>query len=151
MGTSPEALIKKIEASRVPLLRLYRSVPVTALLEPTLPNGWSVKDLLGHIATWEWAGAEQLNKAAQSDEPIQTEFEVDAVNRASYEERREWDWEEVEADFNQAHQAMLAAIRLLPSEKLADETLQQVIAGETWEHYEEHLPELERWHKRVAK
>ncbi len=150
MENSTGALIAKIEASRAPLVRLYRSVPVTELLTPALTNGWSVKDLLGHIAAWEWKGAQQLTEASQSEAPLQTEYEVDAVNQTTYEEQQAWEWEEAESNFSQAHQAMLEAIRRLPPARLADETVQQVIAGETWEHYAEHLPELEQWHKRVA-
>jgi hypothetical protein len=150
MESSAEALVAKIEASRAPLVRLYRSVPVTELLTPALSNGWSVKDLLGHIAAWEWKGANQLAEARQSEAPLQTDYDVDAVNQANYEAQKEWDWEKAESNFNQAHEAMLEAIRRLPPARLGDELVQQVIAWETWEHYAEHLPELEQWHQRVT-
>jgi len=150
METILEATIEKIEKSYAQILRLYRSVPVTALIEPILANGWSVKDTLAHIAAWEWRCASLLNAAHQTNVPLKAMPDVDALNREFYQERQEWSWAEVGEDFRQAHQALLAAIKELPPERLNDAIVQQAIAEETWEHYAEHLPDLERWHRRVA-
>lgn len=150
METTLEATIEKIEKSYAQILRLYRSVPVTALLEPTLANGWSVKDTLAHIAAWEWRCASLLNAAHQTDVPLKAMPDIDALNREFYQERQEWSWAEVGDDFRQAHQALLAAIKELPPERLNDAIVQQAIAEETWEHYAEHVPHLERWHKQVG-
>ncbi|MCK6629545.1 MAG: maleylpyruvate isomerase N-terminal domain-containing protein [Anaerolineae bacterium] len=149
METTPEALIEKIEQGYTQLVRLYRSVPVTALLEPTLANGWSVKDVLSHIAAWEWRCASLLNESHQSDLPLKAMPDVEALNREFFQERQGWSWAEVEDDFRQAHQAMLAAIRAMPPARLTSKIVQQSIAEETWEHYTEHLPDLERWHKQT--
>ena len=150
METTPEATIEKIEKSYAQILRLYRSVPVTTLIEPILANGWSVKDTLAHIAAWEWRCASLLNAAHQTNVPLKAMPDVDALNREFYQERQEWSWAEVGDDFRQAHQALLAAIKELPPERLNDAIVQQTIAEETWEHYAEHIPHLERWHRRVV-
>lgn len=150
MESTLEVLIEKIEKSYAQILRLYRSVPVTALIEPVLSNGWSVKDTLAHIAAWEWRCASLLNAAHRSNVPLKAMPDVDALNREFYQERQEWEWAEVEDDFRQAHQTLLAAIKELPPHRLNDSVVQQTIAEETWEHYAEHLPHLERWHKRVG-
>ncbi|MBI1877560.1 MAG: ClbS/DfsB family four-helix bundle protein [Chloroflexi bacterium] len=150
METTLEAIIEKIEHSYTQILRLYRSVPITALIEPALANGWSVKDTLAHIAAWEWRCASLLNEAHRTDGPLKAMPDVDALNREFYQERQEWSWAEVETDFRQAHETMLAAIRQLPPERLKSEVVRQTIAEETWEHYAEHLLDLERWHKQVV-
>ena len=149
METTAEAIIDRIESSYSGLVRLYRSVPVTKVEEPGLPNGWSVKDVLTHIAAWEWRCANLLDESHVSDAPFEAEPDVDAMNREFYEERKEWGWEEVENDFRATHEALIEAIRDLPAERLNDSFVQTAIAEETWEHYAEHLPELQQWHKRV--
>lgn len=149
MEITLEATLEKIERDYAQLVRLYRSVPVTALIEPALFNGWSVKDTLAHIAAWEWRCASLLNEAHQTDLPLKARPDVEALNRESYQERQEWSWSEVEDDFRQAHQALLSAIKELPPQRLSTAIVQQTIAGETWEHYAEHLPGLERWHKQM--
>jgi hypothetical protein len=146
-----EAIIEKIESSYGAIVRLYRSVPVTALIESTLPNGWSVKDTLAHMAAWEWRCASLLNESHQTNALLKAIPDVDALNRESYQERQEWSWEEVETDFRQAHEALVAAIRALPNDRLEDAPVQQAIAENTWKHYAEHLPDLEKWHKQVAR
>ncbi len=151
MAASLEGNTEKIESSYARILRLYRSVPITTLIEPALSNGWSVKDTLAHIAFWEWRCASLLNESHQTDAPLKAMPDVDALNRETYQERQEWSWGEVETDFRQAHEALLTAIQELPPDRLDDAIVQQTIAEETWEHYAEHLPDLERWHKQVTK
>lgn len=150
MQVTSEVIIKKIEESYAGILRLYRSVPVTTLIEPLLQNGWSVKDTLAHIAAWEWRCASLLSAAHDTDAPLRAIPDVDALNREIYQERREWSWTEVETDFHQAHQALLQVIRQLPPKRLADTIVQRTIAEETWEHYAEHVDELQQWHAQVA-
>ena len=150
METTPTAIIEKIEQGYTQLVRLYRSVPVTRLIEPMLSNGWSVKDTLAHIAAWEWRCASLLSESHQTDIPLKAMPDVDALNREVQQERQAWNWAEVEADFRQAHEALLGAIRELPLKRLNHPIVQRTIAEETWEHYAEHLPDLEQWHKQVA-
>ncbi len=150
MTEQAEVIIEQINSSYNRLLRLYQSVPVARLIEPSLPNGWSVKDLLGHIATWEWRCASLLEAAQDTDAPLTASPAIDALNEESYEERKEWSWSEVEIDFRQSHQALLSMIRELPPARLANPLVQRSLAEETWEHYAEHLPDLEGWHRRMT-
>lgn len=150
MEITAEAIIEKIESRYNEIVRFYRSVPVTNLVEPTLPNGWSVKDMLAHIAAWEWRCAFLLDEVHDTDAPLKANPDVDALNRETYEERHEWSWEEVESDFRDAHQTLLKSIRQLPPQRLKDTIIQKSIAENTWQHYEEHLRDLQRWHKQVT-
>jgi hypothetical protein len=151
MNTTHEAMIEKIEQSYSDIVRLYRSVPVTSVIENSLPNGWSVKDVLAHLAAWEWRCASLLEASHGTDGPLQADPDVAALNREIYEERKEWGWEEVEYDFRMAHQTLLKAIHQLPVNRLKSKAVQETIAAETWEHYAEHLPDLQRWHQQVTR
>jgi hypothetical protein len=151
MRITAEEIIEKIEIGYNDIIRLYRSVPVTAVVEDSLPNNWSVKDVLGHIAAWEWRCASLLEASHDTKALLKAQPDVVALNREIYEERKEWNWEEVEYDFRAAHRTLLEAIRHLPPEQLNDEFVQRTIAEETWEHYAEHLDDLKRWHRRVSR
>ena len=150
MSSDADTLVDQIERAYAELLRLYRSVPVAALIEPSLSNGWSVKDTLAHIAVWEWRCASLLDAARDTDTPLKAMPDIDALNRESYEERKEWSWTEVEFDFRHAHQTLLKVIRELPFERLSDPFIQQSIAEETWEHYAEHLQDLRQWRQKIT-
>lgn len=151
MGLSMEAIIQKIERDHADIVRLYQSVPVNTIEETILPNGWSVKDVIAHLAAWEWRCASLLEQSYTSDALLKADPDVDALNSEIYEERQAWDWEEVEYDFRAAHRALIGAIRELPPERLVASIIQETIAEETWQHYAEHLPELEYWHKNVLR
>lgn len=151
MEVTLEATLAKIEQGYSQLLHLYRSGPVTASIEPALANGWSVKDTLSHIAAWEWRCASLLNEAHQTDLPLKANPDIEALNQESYQERQGWSWSEVEADFRQAHAALISAIQELPPQRLSAAIVQQTIAVDTWEHYAKHLPDLERWHKQGSR
>ena len=145
MDPTVEAIIKKIKSSYTEIQALYQDVPVAALVEPTLPNGWSVKDTLGHLAAWIWRFATLIEAARDTSNPLDVRPDVADLNWSFYEERRNWHWVIIEADFRHAHGALLGVIRKLPPKRLADAVVQEAIARETWEHHAEHLPELERW------
>ncbi|RME82332.1 MAG: ClbS/DfsB family four-helix bundle protein [Caldilineae bacterium] len=140
-----EELLEKIETARREFDRLYQALPVHALEGPDLANGWSVKDLLGHIAAWEEYLIARLTGREKG--PI-TDAEVDARNEATYRERKDWEWEEVETNARETFAELLAFLRTLPPERLDDPGVGQLIAVNTYEHYAEHRPMLARWARR---
>ena len=150
MEATTESIIAKIESSYSNILRLYQSVPVSVRTEPIPPRGWSVKDILGNIAAWEWRCALLLNEAHDTDALLKARPDVKGLDHEIYNERQTWGWEEIENDFHKAHQTLIEAIHKFPSERLKDPIVQATIAEDTWKHYELHLPYLQRWHKRVV-
>ncbi len=148
--TAVESIIEEIENSYADIVQLYRSVPVSAVIKTGLPNGWSVKDVLAHIAAWEWRCASLLNASHDTNALLQAEPDVDALNDEAYRERKEWSWVKVEYDFRAAHQAVLTAIRHLPPERLNEGFIRESIAEETWQHYAQHLSDLQHWHKQAT-
>ena len=48
-----DELMAKLDGSRAELEALLARVPAERRSLPALSNGWSVKDLLAHLATWE--------------------------------------------------------------------------------------------------
>lgn len=150
MKTMVEAIVKQVEACHKAILGLCQDVPVAALTAPALPNGWSVKDTLAHIAAWDWRCAALLSESYHSNTPLKVHPDVDALNREIYEERQGWSWEEVDSDFRGAHRALVKAIRELPPARLEDVVVRKSIAEETCEHYQQHFPQLEEWRRQLA-
>lgn len=145
-----EALIKRVETCHEAILSLCRDVPTEALTGPSLPNGWSVKDTLAHIAAWDWRCAAILSESYDSNTPLKVHPDVDALNHEIYEERQGWSWEEVDSDFRGAYRALVKAIRDLPPERLEDVVVRQSILEETCEHYQQHLPDLRLWRQQLV-
>lgn len=149
MTETPETIIQKIEQSHNQLIRLYRSVPVNKILEPTLASGWSVKTVLAHISAWEWRCAALLAEAHTTNGPLLAEPDVAALNEEIQQERESWSWEEVEMDFRLAHQTLLETVNDMPTARLNDKFVLRTIARDTWQEYDRFLPDLQQWHQRI--
>ena len=108
--------------------------------QPGVVEGWSVEDLLGHIAFWSQRAAEslQLIAAGRSDE-IRFPADVAAVD----------EWNEWLESFQQAKQALAD----FPVEKLEQKVKGQAVlrwfAIDTYEHFREHLAHLNTWRREV--
>jgi uncharacterized protein (TIGR03083 family) len=124
-------------------------------------GGWSVKDHLAHLATWEG-----MLVALLRGEPIHTAFGIDrarydalestdALNAIIAEQHKDWPLEEALRRREETHARLIALIGALANEDLAqpitlfqpddpDErpALRKII-GDTYEHYAEHLPWIE--------
>jgi len=145
MHPTSEVIVKKIQSKYERVLYLYQDVPLAALWEPVMPQGWSVKDVVAHLGAWVWRCAFLLGQSREMDGLLRASPDREALNQEFYHERRSWDWTRVEIDFRRAHWALFDAIRMLPPEQFNNPIVQKTIAQETWEHYEEHLPDLEDW------
>ncbi len=145
-----EAIIQDVERCYETISGLCREAPDAALTAPAMPNGWSVKDTVTHIAAWDWRCAALLNESYDTNTPLKARPDVDALNDEIYQEHKHWSWAEVRRDFREANRALISAIRSLPPERLQDAVIQQSISEETCEHYHQHIPELKKWHQETV-
>jgi hypothetical protein len=102
-------------------------------------EGWTVKDVLWHIAHWwtDLAGMLDEMRAGTFTEPPEDDEATDAENARVLEESRRMSFADVERGVVAARDLMLAAWDPLPE---IDEPAQRWFVWETIEHYEEHLP-----------
>ena len=131
------------------------------LTAPGPDGGWSVKDHLAHLATWEG-----MLIALLRGEPIHSAFGIDrarydalestdALNAIIAERHRDWPLEEVLRRREETHAQLVALVGALPSEDLEkpitsfqpddpdERPVLRKIVGDTYEHYAEHLPWIE--------
>ena len=124
-------------------------------------DGWSVKDHLAHLATWEGMLVELLR-----GRPIHTAFGIsraeydalestDALNAVIAAQYKDHSLDEVMRRFAETHTRLVALIGALPDEDLSkpitsfqpddpdERPLLRKIIGDTYEHYAEHLPWIE--------
>jgi hypothetical protein len=100
--------------------------------------GWSVKDLVWHCGYWTGYVADLVERAARGDGPAPDQ-DWDGVNALVVEEGRGMTWDEiiVRSEANRARfRAALPGVTELSDDLLED------IAGETYDHYDEHAAEI---------
>jgi hypothetical protein len=128
---------------------------------------WSAKDVMAHITAWEtrmmeWLDAILLDHAGvEFLEAELTPFAIDEYNAQVYRLYQHMDLASVQGAFMAHHQVVLDYIARLPEEKLFDPAivieggypLWQLVADNTFEHYDEHLEQIEKqpWYRKPEK
>lgn len=135
-------LLQEEERLWTELHTLVDSLPRDKVDEPGyFAEGWSAKDLVGHIGSWlAQAGVvlERIRFGSYRPE----EIDIDAMNRVFYVDMRDVAFTDVRAQGIAARNRMLRAWRSLPE---ASEEADRWIAKAGPDHYAEHLPRLRDW------
>jgi hypothetical protein len=118
-------------------------------------EGWSIKDLLGHVAFWSQRAAEYLPlvAAGRSDE-VQFPNGLAAVDKWNEREqrlRRDRPLSDVREEWLESFQAAMQALADFPPDKLEEKVQGQTVlrwfAMDTYEHFREHLAHLNAWRR----
>jgi hypothetical protein len=124
--------------------------------EAGVQGDWSAKDIVAHMAEWDRRLVSWLEEIQRGTLPRQAvdSSDTDQVNDEIYRLNKDKPVGVVLADFRLTHRAALNAVSRVPDETLetppvfegyADFDLRQLIAWETWEHYQEHGEAIADW------
>lgn len=144
MPEDQEQLLRSYRQTREALLAAIDGLTDDALTAPTL-DGWSVKDHLAHIATWdEIRAAEVLRISAGHESAWRMSGEQDnGYNDIAYDLRRNLSLEQVRWELATTHQRLLDAIA-----SATDRGLDASLYGEAGlvsGHEAEHVGWIKRW------
>ena len=104
-------------------------------------EGWSAKDLIGHIGSW-LAEAGVVLERIRFGTYRPEEIDIDAMNKAFFDLMHDVDFRDVRSQTVAARSRMLSAWRSLPEHSPeADRWINK--SGP--DHYAEHLPRLKEW------
>jgi hypothetical protein len=151
--TKANSLLEKIEASWNDLFEHVTKLGPGGLLVAA-PDGWAVKDHLAHVAAWEHSllglieGRDRL--AAMGLQPM--EKDTDLINAAVQKLHADETPEQVLKYFRESHKQLTAGLGKLsdadfqkpyshfqPSAPEQEAPVIGWVAGDTWEHYAEHI------------
>ena len=155
-------LLERLERARAALDRTVGRLSDARLVAPGRYEGWSVKDHLVHLSTWEQGIVALLQRrpryaAMHVDEEIYLRG-ADAVNEIVYAQNKDRPLSDVLASFRQTQQDLLGVLARLTDADLAKtysyyqpdepgddsgEPVLKWIAGNTYEHYAEHQSWIE--------
>ncbi len=122
----------------------------------TVNGTWSIKDNIAHLTAWQGYLLEHLQGVIDGKEPpefmpgLTTE---DEENERVYQDNRELPLAEVLAAFRASYQRVLATVQNVSEESMnaplpwskSGNPAWSLIAGNTYEHYEEHGNIIRRW------
>lgn len=137
-------LLEEVEEAWRELLEALDQVPPDRMEEPGVVGTWSVKDLCGHISTWEEEVVENIQRFLEHRRMRQYR-DIDAFNARAVEAKRPLSLDTVMADFYNNHGEMMDFLRGLQDTVFALRAIQQRIRSDTYQHYREHAQDLLRW------
>jgi hypothetical protein len=157
-------LLTRMRAERAVWDGLIAALPAPILTLNVLPNGWSVKDLIAHVAAYEKWTAAQIAAASAGRIPTDCElygmerlppeaagWDVDQQNAAIYEQYKDVPLAAVLALAQRAFADLLAAVVAVPEEDLGRSgaqswtghmTLLELVPAQAYEHYHQHIDDL---------
>ncbi|HSN73834.1 MAG TPA: DinB family protein [Anaerolineae bacterium] len=151
-----QALVARLADARNELLSLVRTIPAERIETPGAVGDWSVKDLIGHIASWEdrllTLAQMVLNGHADKIEWIGSDEALQAWNHKQYLRKRAWTWDETIRDLALMREEVLWNIGWTAPEQLFQQRILDVGAVSAAgllegivEHDQEHVAQLRAW------
>jgi hypothetical protein len=122
------------------------ALPIERLIVRIGEGGWTRKQMLAHITMWHELTTERLLRFVESGEPVGLpgDEQEDAINARTARASEGRTTGEVVFATGDSHRRLRRAVANLTDEQLAahDGWAAAVVAGNTFEHYQEHLPDL---------
>jgi hypothetical protein len=152
-------LLYRIADAYGALTATLNAMPPRALILPGVNGAWSTKDEVAHLTFWEKRPLALLHAALADREPPHGPFVgdaaiIDGMNAECFAANRDRTIDDVLADLEATHAALVRAIDQLPEETLFTPghypwaqglALWEAVAGNTYEHYPEHVRDIQRW------
>src|SRR5215213_6970859 len=101
---------------------------------------WSVREVVGHCAGWEWEAARRLRLIAADPTLPDAVYKVEGFNAASVAARARQDWSRTQDELAKASNTLARAARAMPDDARTEEWLLGRAAD-----FEEHADGLRRW------
>ena len=137
---SKSDLLAKIEHGYVASRAVLDALPAERWTE-TLPAGWTLKELVGHLAYWE-DSVPTFVEAMRTGAARESFGSVDEQNAQVAAAVKDLAREDVLRQLESAHSRVVELVRSLTDDELADARIIEKLAGDTYEHYPEHYADL---------
>ena len=107
-------------------------------------DGWSIKQMLAHVGTWHDLTVTRLSSFAESGEPAELAEEADAINARAARAAGGRTSGEILTGVEDSYRRLRREVARLTDPQLAahEGWAASIIAGNTYEHYAEHVDDL---------
>ncbi len=152
------SILDELRSKYVALEAILAPLDEAQMTKTGVIGDWSIKDILAHITAWHHRLLARLHAARHNEEPTisgpDSEEEMDRLNEQFYKENKSHPLADVLGGFRSSYLQIVEAVQAMPEEDLIDphrfawlngDSLRQLVAGDTYDHYEEHRQQIEEW------
>jgi uncharacterized protein (TIGR03083 family) len=147
-----QRLLTRLDAAWTALLESYAGVPDSRLVEPGVVEGWSVKDILAHVTTWEEEALQHLPVIIAGGTPPRYAAQggIDAFNARATAAGRRRSLAEVLRRRDETHARLVDFVRGQPEGTFGGQTrARRRLRLDTYGHYPEHTQAIRAWRERL--
>ncbi len=150
---SKEELLEQMAQARIPLDAAIARIPRERFLEAGQWGGWTLKDLVAHVAAYERWTAEQLISPPTLEQQSAIEGQAsegtDALNEMIYRDHKEDALDDVLAESRAAYELLRQTIEGLDDEAFREplqwaggQAAAELVSENSHEHYHDHIADL---------
>lgn len=153
---SKSALLEAMQSGYEEWENLLVQLDEATVTRPGASGTWSIKDVLGHIISWQRLTLARLEPLTRGEEfvPDGPKKTIDEWNARFYLENRDKSLAELQDEARTVYRQVVTLVENLSEEQLNDPA--QVkwlggspawkwIEGNTYEHYQEHVAAIKEW------
>jgi hypothetical protein len=142
-------LLKRLDGAWGAFKESYDGLSEEELMEPGVTGGWSVRDILAHVTTWEEEALKHLPLILEGGTPPRYSVRygsIDAFNAQMVEEKRGFSLSEVLRRLDDTHRRLIDLIQGAPEDQFIRETrFRHRLRLDTYSHYPKHTEGIWRW------
>jgi len=147
-------LLEEIRTSYNAFEAVLASLSAEQMTTPGVNDKWSVKDNIAHINAWQRRLLDMLQATKEGvDLPDPTPgLSMDEENETFYQRDKDRPSAEVQAEFHSLYHLVVQSIQDLSNEELnkplswlEGRSVGPFVAGNTYEHYQEHAQIIQDW------
>ena len=139
-------LLTRMDAGWAAFSQAMHALPAERLEGRLGEHGWTRKQMLAHIAVWHDHTIDRLAAGAESGKPTDAEEDEDAVNARAARSAGGRTTGEVILALDESFRRLRREVARMTNDQVAANKAwaATVIGANTWRHYDEHLPDLDR-------
>jgi hypothetical protein len=150
MSAIKDETLAEIDTAWKALQDTLARVPRGWIEEPGVVERWSVKDLIGHVTTWENEAIKSLRAyTAQGDVEALAWPDVDALNERTVAAKRNNALTDMRLDSDETHRRLIQLVKALSPDEFTVPEIENRIRVDTFAHYAEHTEHIAQWLERT--
>lgn len=150
-----QQLLKRLDEAWAALKKSYAGLTDSDMMELGVMGNWSVKDIVGHVTTWEEEALKYLPLIVQRGRPPRYSTlygGIDAFNAQMNQRKHALPVSEVLRQADEVHGQLVDYVETAGEELIAwDTPFRRRLRLDTYGHYPEHARAVREWRERLGR
>lgn len=147
-----QQLLEKLDRAWMDFNQTYAGLSEAQLTRPGVTEGWSVKDILAHVTTWEEEALKYIPYILRGEKLPRYKDQyggIDAFNALMTAQKQKLSLSDVLRQLEDTHRRLIALIQSVPEDQITTETpFRHRLRLDTYSHYPIHAGAIRAWRER---